>query len=374
MFSAHKASTVTRRRKVRRKRTFPWQWIAAIVAACVVLSVGVYFLFLRPYSAERALRKTEVTENWVATADTLFYTDGATLHSTTFSNQQKWSATTIKEGMKVAAKTGGNVAVYLGQQLQCFDASGTLRYAKEFYGEILNVRCGTSFVAVHVKETSGAYRLIVLDNSGAETNLTIEGGYVVDFDYFGEDNLYVYAIDSASMTPSSILSIYNNQLAATGKINVSGQILQKTLFFTNSIYVIGSTYLQEMGYLGEVNQQKLIYGWNYAGIHVTDGGKATVAFIPGGTFAEAEGITTVRLCTFGENDVYLQMKPDVSDVFLKNGKLFSISDDILYVYSLGGTLQNSYALPFVPKDILVLADANYAALTGEDGVYLLKLP
>ena len=342
--------------------------------AVVVLLTGAYFLFLRPYSPARALRTTSipVDASWASAGDTLFYTQDSTLYSATFSAQTKWSAATIQPNMKVAASQNFAV-VYLGKQLQCFDSNGNLRYAKEFYGEILAVRCGISNIAVHVKEESGTYRMLVLDASGTETSLDIDASLLVDFGYYGEGALYCYTIDNTSMSPSSQISLFSAELAATGKLLIADELLQHLIFYNDSVYVVGSNYLQQMDALGTVSQQLLIYGWNYVSSDIVNG-QVAVVLAPGGTFADSSRITNVRLCVFGKADVYLQLKPGVQDVFLKNGKLFAVAEQELYVYTLNGSLEAEYALPFAVSSVKDLAGQNALLLTSEDGVSLLNLP
>ena len=82
--------------------------------------------------------------------------------------------------MRVSASSK-QVAVYSDTQVQCYDVSSNLKYAKEFVGAIQSVRCGDTYLAVHVKESSGLYRLVVLDAAGNDHNISLEGKYVVDY-------------------------------------------------------------------------------------------------------------------------------------------------------------------------------------------------
>ena len=76
-----------------------------------------------------------------------YYTQGSQLYASNFRNQEKWNTTTSTDGMRVSASSK-QVAVYSDTQVQCYDASSNLKYAKEFVGAIQSVRCGDTYLAV----------------------------------------------------------------------------------------------------------------------------------------------------------------------------------------------------------------------------------
>ena len=377
MFSPQRQSNGRRRHRpsARRTQVQPWMLWTAVILAVAALALGIYLIFLRPYHVDKNLTQLGFgpDANWTTTSDTLYYTQGSQLYASNFRTQEKWNTTTSTDGMRVSASSK-QVAVYSDTQVQCYDASSNLKYAKEFVGAIQSVRCGDTYLAVHVKESSGLYRLVVLDAAGNDHNISLEGKYVVDYGYYQGDNLYLHTLDGLSVTPSAMIETMDGSLNSTGKISIQGQLLQNIVFFPDHLYAVGTNHLYDIGYVGDQRDSKLIYGWNYFGYVQPKNGEPMFAFVPGGAFSGSENITTVRLCSLSGSDVYIQMKANTRFVFMGNGKLFTIAESVFTSYDLTGKETGSYQLPFAPQKIHSVGSGSHIGLSTADAVYLLKLP
>ena len=150
-------------------------------------------------------------------------------------------------------------------------------------GAIEWVRCGDTYLAVGVKESSGLYRLVVL-RCRQETTTTslLEGKYVVDYGCYQGDNLYLHTLDGLSVDPFRHDRDYGRFPEFHWKdLHPRGSCCRTSCYFPDHLYAVGTNHLYDIGYVGDERDSKLIYGWNYFGYVQPKSGKPVLATCSG---------------------------------------------------------------------------------------------
>ena len=349
------------RNQKRRKRKMKWLLPACIGAVVLVmLVVGAVCLFGGGIGSIQAkeMRFTS-NNNYIASKNSIFFTQDAKLTCVDYANNEKWTTETLAANMKVAASSD-MVAVYNDSNVQLFSANGQAYASKEFYGSVQQVACGKTLVAVLSTDYASNNRVILLNQAGEEAaRYDFTDKYILDFGFTSGDSLYIYTLDRASATPVSRVVTYNDSLANTGNLTIEGQILQKLIFGEESLYAIGTNQAVLMDYIGTVQKQELVYGWEYRDAYESNH-TMTMLFIPGGEANER--IATARLLTLDGNDIYVQ------------NKLYAYTTNQVRTFSLSGSKQKDYTLPFTATSFVPLPTGQHALAFEGEKAYVISLP
>ena len=361
------------RKRGRSRRPRSFYILIASIGAVFFGALG-FFLF-RGYDAERAMRPLRATESnpIECTGDTVYYLKEKTLYANDFSANEKWSTAVLTEDMSLAASES-LVSVYSKTTVQTFSYDATPHTPKEFYGQILQVRCGANYVAVLNEDTSGIQHVVLLDKAGNEQKLDFNGKYVLDFGFYDADNFFVYTIDTTSVLPVSRIATYNGKLANTGNITIQGQLLQRIRFFSDHIYAVGTSHVLDMDYLGAKKSEKLIYGWEYVGMYQSKKADPILAFVPGGEDTSDRVLHTVRLVQNGKSDIYIQMPASTHTVMMGNNKLYTFTANALTVFDLSGNQKGSYPFGSEVQKIVPLSNGTHALVYRDSNISMLRLP
>ena len=137
---------------------------------------------------------------------------------------------------------------------------------------------------------------------------------------------------------------------------------------------MGTNQLIKMDYIGAVQEQKLIYGWEYRGEYIDErAGKTVFVFVPGGD-SGGKTIPTARIVVPGEADVYLQMKTGVIDVAVTGRRLYAFTETQVHVYDLKGKYIATRDLPFAVHTFSLLPGGEEMLCATNEAVYLVTLP
>lgn len=359
------------RKKSRRPRSF---YILIASVGAVLMGVLAFFLF-RSYDVEGAMRQLRATESdpIACSSDTVYYLKDQTLYANDYSANEKWSTAVLTENMSLAASES-LVSVYSSTTVQTFSYDSTPHTPKEFYGNILQVRCGANYVAVLNQDTNGVQHIVLLDKAGNEQRLDFQNKYVLDYGFYDGDNFFVYTIDTTSVIPVSRIATYNGSLANTGNISIQGQLLQKINFFSDHIYAIGTSQVLDMDYLGSKKSEKLIYGWEYIGMYQPRNAEPILAFVPGGEDTSDRVLHTVRLVQNGKSDIYIQMPSSTHTVMMGNNKLYTFTSDTLTVFDLSGNRSGEYSFASEVQRIVPLEGGTHALVYRDSNISMLRLP
>ena len=361
------------RNQKRRKRKMKWLLPTCIAAVFVVLLiVGAVFLFSGGVGSIQAkeMRFTS-NNNYAASNNSIFFTQDTKLTCIDYADNEKWSVDTMAADMKVAASSD-LVAAYNDSNVQIFSANGQAYTSKEFYGSVQYVSCGKTLTAVLSTDYASNNRVILLNQAGEEVaRYEFNDRYILDFGFTSGDSLYIYTLDRASVTPVSRVVTYNDTLANTGNLTIEGQVLQKLIFGRENLYAVGTNQAVLMDYVGTVQQQELVYGWEYRDSYASNN-VTTLLFVPGGE--GNQNIATARLLTLDNNDIYVQMPTGTLQVSLGRNKLYAYTANQVRTFSLNGNQQRDYALSITATSFVPLPTGQHALAFENEKAYVISLP
>ena len=347
--------------------------IATVVAVFALFAVGKWVFGTRNTAIDAKLLSFLATDDYTATQESLLFVRDDVLSCIDYADNEKWSVSLLTSGMNVEASTE-LAAAYDDTRVQIFTANGEPSASKEFYGTIVQVRCGDTLTAVLSADYENQNRVILLDMSGNEVaRYEFEGKYILDFGFFEGDAFYIYMLDGGSVVPVSRLMTYSADLANTGNLTVESQILQHLVFLEDDLYAIGTNQIIEMDYVGSRLAEKLIYGWEYRDMMVK-GGESIFLMVPGGESSGQSAISTARILEMGKRDTFAQMPSATMAVSLGSSRLYAYTADKIRKISLEGETISEHALPFEATGFKALPTEKHALCFVGEAVYIIKLP
>ncbi len=303
----------------------------------------------------------------------VIYSDGTTIRALNEKGRQIWSHVV---GANCGYNVGeGGVTGWDAGSIELIDAgTGQSVYSiNEPNKKILSAYAGTRFTAVLTGSEHDS-ELMLIDRSGQKIEtIPFPNQMVLDYGFFNSGNmLWVMALDTNSTVPTSYITTYKPGRTQAGSVSDSEQVIYNTLFKTNSLYAIGTTYMRMYDYTGveDITKRRLIYGWY---LYDKEEASTLLAFVPMAETDIKVSINDVRIITETQDRI-VRFPYTCFDLEVHNNCVYGISENYIMCYPANAVSAQVYELPFECDSFIGITDDGCAVVTGNDGVYKLKLP
>ncbi len=242
-------------------------------------------------------------------------------------------------------------------------------------GTILFGTCNSEQFAVAVIE-EGQSKVRVYDFNKIEiwTNLFPDMS-VLSIGYFGEsyDQLWSLALDFHGTIP--ITRLYTNYPGSsqTGRITVNDQICYALEPLRESIYIIGTSHIQERTYTDTKLSEILINGWALQSSLVTDSDEASFLFAPVDTTGNNVPLSSLWYISQTGEQYRISMPADIKSATLTDRKIYAISDEGIYFMNFNGQNRSFAKLNFRIDEVVGVCKGKSAVLRTGNDYYIISL-
>ncbi len=352
--------------------------IGIIAALFIALNIWVFIKIAHPRtSLEKQLVKLPVAPGGHVSA----YDDGVlcignkTLLSWDMEKQQVFSAELPLDDMQ--AWRGKNYTVAWGEHfIIVYDANGQPLISKPLQKiQILSARCSdTTFSAVTLEE--GQHWIRVFDMEAKEIDkMLFPSESVLDFGYYGDDNLQMWAlsIDSHGTIPISHMKTYQPGKSLTGKIDVNDQICYKVLPMEKVIYTVGVHHIHTWGYDNKELQEYHVYGWTLQDVAVDGKDKASFLMVPANTGDTQLPISAMWYIGSDGTQYRVSLPAGILRLMLAADGIYAASKDGVYEYDLKGEQKRFYKMPFTIDRIAAVVQGKAFVFQSGEEFYLVPV-
>ncbi len=263
-----------------------------------------------------------------------------------------------------------NIAVIL-------DNTGEVLSVQEMpnQGTILFGTCNSEQFAVAVIE-EGQSKVRVYDFNKIEiwTNLFPDMS-VLSIGYFGEsdDQLWSLALDYHGTIP--ITRLYTNYPGSsqTGRITVNDQICYALEPLDESIYIIGTSHIQQRTYTDNKLSEILINGWALESSLVGDNAEASFLFAPVDTSGNKGPLSSLWYISHTGEQYRISMPANIKSATLTEKKIYAISNEGVYFMNFNGQGRGFSKLDFAIDEVVGVCKGKSAILRSGIDYYLISL-
>lgn len=338
-----------------------------ILAALLVIGliVGGILLFTGSHSSTELEEMAFSPEDlYIATGTgILSLTDGQLTYRDLSDKGKNYSLSVASEGVKLSGY-GSTAVVYNAAAMQIVGASAPV----EFSGQVMDVKCGSSYVAVMHISASGATSLLLYNIKGnLRDELSFEGQYLIDFGFYGTEGnlLWTLELDTTGSIPNSTLTTYDlNKGTTTGVIPIQGQLPEHIEMTSASTYVCGTNSL--IRYQDSTEAYRiLVYGWELLDVS-TATGKPMFLYTPrdeDGYLSVAEIRTVAEADVASETKRQIQLQDDAFAAFLSSGRVVSFTPSGAVIAAADGT-KEKMEFPFTAESSIKLDETHFLVLGG----------
>lgn len=364
--------------RVKRKRWLNKKGI--IVVCCLLLMVAIGSgLYLRNrfqgsnvFTSNVSLpfyRNDEYTYN----SKNLFYIKNNELKVLDQKAKEAFSIKDVPDNAKVAA-TENHVVCYNEKSYKLYSIKDKKEVnKKEGNIQILDIRLGDKYVAVHIREENGSTTMYVYNFEGTEIyKVSSNANLLLDFGFVpANQNLWMMQIDVKSSRPLCNYSAYDvEKNSVTSVINISDQITEKILLNNNLMWAVGTNNIIRYSQIGKKEDTYLVYGWRLADYKFT-AQKPTFVLVP--RVDENEKIKSVRVRHSDNSEYTFTLQEECFDVIISGEKIYSFTEEAVYLCDLKGNNMTRTNLPFPFKSVeKVMNDTQIIVDTG-NGYSLLNV-
>ena len=301
----------------------------------------------------------------------LYLVDGQLSYKDLAEKKKDFSIAVASDGIKLAGYNDTAV-VYNAAAMQIVGAANPV----EFSGQVMEVKCGSSHVAVLHLSAGGTTSLIIYDTKGVlKDEIVFESRYLTDFGFYGEGGslLWTLELDTTGSIPNSTLTTYDlSKGTTTGVIPIQGQLAERIVMTGSSTYVCGTNSLVRYRDNSEA-YRIMVYGWELLDVS-TSGQKPSFLYRP----RSDEGqISTVEVHTVAEEDVaseskrQLQLPEDTFAAYLSGSRVAAFAPGGVSLIASDGSAE-TVKFDFTADSAVKLNETNFLVL-GTDGAYLVTL-
>ena len=301
----------------------------------------------------------------------LYLVDGQLSYKDLAEKKKDFSIAVASDGIKLAGYNDTAV-VYNAAAMQIVGAANPV----EFSGQVMEVKCGSSHVAVLHLSAGGTTSLIIYDTKGVlQDEIVFESRYLTDFGFYGEGGslLWTLELDTTGSIPNSTLTTYDlSKGTTTGVIPIQGQLAERIVMTGSSTYVCGTNSLVRYRDNSEA-YRIMVYGWELLDVS-TSGQKPSFLYRP----RSDEGqISTVEVHTVAEEDVageskrQLQLPEDTFAAYLSGSRVAAFAPGGVSLIASDGSAE-TVKFDFTADSAVKLNETNFLVL-GTDGAYLVTL-
>ncbi len=365
------------RRKHKNMKRPRMRLIIAVIALLLVAAAVVWFVAASGDTMSASAQKMPFYASYPHefTGGGFLYTEGLTLHYYDIDGSRaQYSATLPTSDVRLSGE-GSTHVLYNDRSLQIINAD----FPIETSGEIISVKCGGGFIALHKREND-TDSLRVFNSAGNQVDeLVFENTSLMDFGFYNTDgkwSLYSLETDISARSPVSTLTTYSlNPSATTGIAVIQNQLISDVVFSASSIFVTGTSNIIRFDAKTNMESYRLLsYGFYILDNSLTG---STAVFIAAPNGADKNTLSHVRIYSAAESEVpeenmsVLQLPRNTLGVFASGNRIYVITPDSILKYSTTAKLLETEALPFVATDALKLSSGKLLIYAGEE-VYMLS--
>ncbi|MEA5048808.1 MAG: hypothetical protein VB034_09400 [Eubacteriales bacterium] len=369
-YSQTDARTAQPRRKKKKKNNPLLFSILILGAMGVGLLVFQFFFNKSEETVEMEMTPISTSSTYINTGDGLLYQTDGQIHFYHLTDSKK--NYTYGMGASNIRMSGSEsmTAVFNEAQLQIVGEKAPLT----FTGSIMEVECGTKYLAVLREAEDGTQGLHIITKSGEQVaDLPYADQCIIDFGFYttSSEMLWIETLSVDTGTPMTTISTYDlvkNEV--TGMIHVQGQLVDKIYITSNSMFVVATN--QIIRYIHEGNKEiyrTTIYGYEVVDFSNASGTPTFLLTTRGGDFH------TVKIMTLQEDsapepvETTLQLPTEGVNAFIMGSRLVVVSREQLFNYSIKGVLSATANFQQPVDEAVKLTDTKL--LLSSNGMYYL---
>lgn len=361
----------------KRKRFHVNKTILKIAGGVVAAAIVVVALVLLSGRTTTSLEKLNIQpgSKISVSSKAIFSLNGTTLTSSDYSGKKNWSVSFNAADMKLS-NSENLICVYNEATANVMGTDKSLGVridATDF--TIKKVVCGNTAIAMLTESLSEdkTQYIRIFNSEGIDLyREQIVNSQVLDFGFYSGGNFWYLKLDVSGVIPISRVTMLNpEQNSIIGTIDVTDEIITDVFFFSDDIYLSGTTTLKSysLSNLSMYQNNVLIYGLNCID---TLGSQAPVFLYTPHNSSNSDCIQTLRLISKNSSDTTIRLQDDVRFVVALHDKIFCFKDYSYDLYSLDGSYISTSKLQTNVLGVQKLSD-NYALITGESQVYMLSV-
>lgn len=339
-----------------------------------VLGIGlVIFQFIfnkQEATVEMEMTPISTSSTYINTGDGLLYQTDGQIHFYHLTDSKK--NYTYGMGASDIRMSGSEsmTVVFNEAQLQVVGEKEPIT----FTGSIVEVECGTKYLAVLRDAEDGSEALHIITEEGEQiADLPYDDQCIVDFGFYttSTEMLWIETLSVDTGTPMTTINTYDlSKKEVTGMIHVQSQLVDKIYITDDSFFVVATN--QIIRYTHEGNKEvyrTTIYGYQAVDFSDASGTPTFLLTTRGGDFH------TVKILTLEEGsapepvETTLQLPTEGVNAFIMNGRLYVVSREQLYNYTIKGVLSKTATFQQAVDEAEKLNDTTL--LLSSNGMYYL---
>ena len=344
--------------------------IAGGAVAAVLLTIGIINLVKKLSRGTGSLEELpfEATANYTYTGSGfLYFADGRLCYNDLTDRKKDTTYKINTEELKLTASSG-LAALYNEAAVQVVSLSEPLATS----GKVLDVKCGSEYIAVLQQDGAGDETLVVFDKLGQQADsMDFSEVELIDFGFSAlqGNTLWTMEMDLTAQTPITTVTTYNlSTKRTTGVMSVHGQLVGDIVFTNRSIFLSCTGDVIRYNIAGSSEAYRTsIYGWELSDSAVGDSVILVYTQRGGGSVAKIYIMPEGYIASPVISSITLP-KGALSAFMLKN-RLTVYTPGEVYSYSTTGKLLSQSSLPVTIDSATKLSDT-CVLLSSGDRLYI----
>lgn len=358
----------------------PWQIKAFIVAAVLIIVIGVVWLVssMRSSVTRPVLLPAMGNQQVSAYGNEVLYYDGAILYCLTGSGDRRWF---FQVGQYAGYHSNGKyVTAWTADQLYILDQNGKVVFNDRMSGIVQFARIGNSKVAAFVGDANeGFIHIFDLEGRVADPQpIKISYTTILDIGFFSSapEMMWVLGLDTSGTVLTTVMQTYDPGKFSTGNSTLGEQLVYRVYYHNSLLRVVDTRQIRSFDYRikeNTANPPILIYGWYLQDIRQI-GRDLVQLLVPVPQMDGSLQATDLRLIT-GDNSRVLHLPSPCVSALLGEKAVYAFSENALYMCRYGETSFTAYPLTIQVKRVIGITGNDRAIIADlSDATYLLPLP
>lgn len=241
------------------------------------------------------------------------------------------------------------IVIYSENMVQALDYSGVPKTTYlEFSSRILEARVGKTKFSLLRQDALGGFAISMITSEGEQLSPLdemLKGYYVLDFDYYNGDNLWVMMMNTSTNSPVTTINTYEGNEKMTGMISIQDELVSDVYTNAAHFYVAGVYNLHMYSMNRSEEGSEFTYGWQVLDHYAGDSGASYFLLRNYDADEQRQG-GEGRIITLPEttNPVDIRFPENCVDAFLQNGRVVMVMPDSARILNLNGTLLQTISL------------------------------
>lgn len=359
----------SRRKKKKKNNTLLFSIITLVVLG-IGLVVFQFFFNRQEATVEMEMTPISTSSTYLNTGDGLLYQTDGQIHFYHLTDSKK--NYTYGMGASDIRMSGSEdmTVVFNTAQLQVVGEKTPLT----FTGTIMEVECGTDYLAVLRTAEDGTEGLHIVTKDGEQiSDIAYTDQRIIDFGFYTttSEMLWIETLSVNTGTPMTTISTYDLiKREVSGMIHVQSQLVDQIYITQDSMFVVATN--QIIRYIHEGNKEiyrTTIYGYEVVDFSNASGTPTFLLTTRGGDFH------TVKMLTLEEGsapepvETTLQLPTEGVSAFIMANRLVVVSREQLFNYTIKGVLSATATFEQPAEAAVKLNDSKL--LLSSNGMYYL---